>query len=272
MEFNPEMSDRELLELLSIATRVPPIRRLLVAKLEQMVLIHKDEIEALDSQIPFITARPPSRPLNDYPSPGITTEPRVYPFKLVKKQENWVQEVPGLEEKNATDLYLLLPEVIKYITSQLLKKKMKNISHKGVAPPTQDVTMSDDKIRVVEKVSSFSRLLPRINKKRVILSTSRGIQFYNVKAERVSKKEITGTLTVFNENCYVDETLEVATQPGSNIIYINTEGFNNLPDQEKIHGMIEYINIHPGLRKSLLDYFYIILKPLFINAREKLAK
>jgi hypothetical protein len=237
MEFNPEMNDRELLELLSMAIRVPPARRILMAKLEQLVLLHKDEIEAQDSQIPFITERPHIRPLNDDPSPEIATEPGVYPFKLVKKQENWVQEVPELEEKNANDLYLLLPEVIQYITSEILNKKLKYSS-----------------------------------RERVILSTSRGIQFYNVKAEQVSKKEITGTLTAFNENCYVDETREVAPQPGSNIIYINTENFSNLPDQEKIHGMIEYINIYPGLRKSLMDYFYIFLKPLFYNAREKLAK
>jgi hypothetical protein len=241
MEFNPEMSDRELLELLSAAIRVPPVRRVILARLEQLVLLHGDEIEAQDSQIPFIPARPPIRPLNDVPftEHTPTAELRVYPFNLVKqkKQETWMQEVPESADEDGANLYLLLPELIQYITSKIVEKKVKNISEE-----------------------------------RVILTTSRGFQSYNICAERVSKKEISGTLFDLNENMVIDGEQDTANQMFNNVIYINTENFKNLPEQEKLYGMIEFINIYPGLRKSLLDYFYIILKPIFMNARERIAK
>jgi len=241
MEFNPEMSDRELLELLAAAIRVPTVRRNILARLEQLVILHGDEIEAQDSQIPFITARPPISPLNDVPFPGHTptAELRVYPFNLVKQknQELWIQEVPEGAEEEGANLYFLLPELIQYITSKMVKKNMKNISEE-----------------------------------RVVLYTSRGFQSYNIFAERVSKKEISGTLFDLNENMVYDGAQDTANQMFNNVIYINTENFKNLPEQERLYGMIEFINIYPGLRKSLLDYFYIILKPIFMNARERLAK
>jgi hypothetical protein len=241
MEFNPDMNDRELLEFLSVVIRVPSVRRYIMAKMEQSIKIYENEIDALNSQISFITEQPPIRPLNDMPFDKHKQKAKIrgYPFNLVKqkKPEEWVQEVPEGANEDGANLYRLRPELIRYIISKMVGKKARHISEE-----------------------------------RVILSTNQGFQSYNICAERVSKKKISGTLFDLTENIVLDGAQDSENQMFNNVIYINTGNFKNLPEQEKIYEMIEFINAYPGLRKSLLDYFYIILKPLFMNARESLAK
>ena len=230
MKFDPGMNDRELLELISIVIRIPCVRLALVAKLEQLVELYKDEIKEqivrdLQPAVPLQAALFPLEPVSKG-SAVIRADDspvsREYGFRLVKKRGAWVQD----REQEPDALYLLMPEVIDYIGSEL-------------------------------------SMVKRVKDQRTVIATGSGFRFLSISARRVSGREICGSLKDLNQNPYPEETGQVENRIGDNVVFINMANFNHSPDQERIYRMIDYIKIDPELRRSLLDYFYVILEPLF---------
>jgi hypothetical protein len=229
MKFDPGTNDRELLELISIAIRIPCVRLGLVAKLEQLMELYKDEIReqiVRESQpvVPLQGAPFPPGPVSNELADGRADDlpvPREYGFRLVKEQGAWVQD----REQGPGALYLLMPEVIDYIVSELAMVK-------------------------------------RVKDQGTVIATGPGFRFLSISARRVSGKEICGSLTDLNENPYRDEAGQGENRVGDNVVFINMANFSHSPDQERIYRMIDYINVDPDLKRSLLDYFYLILEPL----------
>ncbi len=230
MKFDPGMNDRELLELISIAIRIPRARAALLAKLEQLVVLHKDEfkkqiVRDLQPAVPLQGALFPLEPVSKGPALGRADDSpvhRQYGFRLVKVQGAWVQD----REQEPGTFYLLLPEVIDYIVSEL-------------------------------------SMVKRIKDQRIVIAAGPGFRFLSISARRVSGKEICGSLKDLNENPYPEEAGQGENRIGDNVVFINMANFSHSPDQERIYRMIDYIKVDPELRRSLLDYFYVILEPLF---------
>ncbi|MCP5106890.1 MAG: hypothetical protein GY950_26130 [bacterium] len=230
VEFNPRMDDREFLELVSVAIRVPEVRKMLLAKLEQMVHYHGDKIAGLFPSLPSVQTLSPVAAGEGSPLTQADEAP-VYPFKLVKKPGAWVQDLQDIN-------YMLPPELTDYICTEL---------------------------SIVNELSN----------RRAVIATGLGFRIYNICAARgarvgravpflrKNKKVISGTLEDLNGNHCSEAAAGVENGVDNNIIYINSGGFRGLPEQERVYRMIDYLNSDPRLRKTILDYFYIILKPLF---------
>ena len=186
MKFDPGMNDRELLELISIATRVPSVRLALVAKLEQLMELYKDEIREqiereLQPAVPLQAALFPLEPVSKGPvvvRPDDPPLPREYELRLVQKQGAWVQD----NEPEPGALYLLMPEVIDYIVSEL-------------------------------------SMVKRIKDQRTVIASASGFRFLCISARRVSDREICGSLTDLNENPYPDEAGQGENRIGDNVVF-----------------------------------------------------
>ncbi len=105
----------------------------------------------------------------------------------------------------------------------------------------------------------------KIANRTAVIAGDRGFRSYVISAKRVSKKELSGIVEELNKSAGAVETPGTPGGMENNLMYINMDHPVNITDSEKVFYMIDRINTDPDLRKSLLDYFYLVLKPLYDN-------
>jgi hypothetical protein len=182
-------------------------------------------VQDLQPTVPLQGALFPLEPVNNEPVVGRADDsPVPRVYEFRLVKEQGVWVQDREQEPGA--FYFLLPEVIDYIVAEL-------------------------------------SMVKRIKDQRTVIAAGPGFRFLSISARRVSGKEIYGSLKDLNENRYPEEAGQEENRIDDNVVFINMANFSHSPDQERIYHMIDHIKVDPELRRSLLDYFYLILAPLY---------